>query len=404
MGTKINHGFIVEAHILDETNKKMYDLSEQITSIMVRKTFIGQMFPLYVVNFLTTVSIRDRIRDDDVKLYLKIEYYNLNDYNNSIESRDDNEIVPIGKVFDGYIRIYDKPFTTTTTKLEDENSSERATQNDSIPFIPYRISGIPEAAIEKNEETVNAVYKNATLLDSVVHMISSVTNDQDIYIQNLRNTNTHENVLVPPLALGPAIHFLDEAYHGLYDNELQFFIDANAIYLYDALSKDAPTTNKISYRILPAEQATNTENTALPEISDTTGQIEIKSPTIPAFTRNEKIATHELGSHTVVYYYDANFNLVARTRENDESYEKSRYLWNKISDKTFEELDRDKAISIPLSNINPEIINPLTIIDLQSTEYQIIAGEYAIAELSYIMQSNDKIHFTDTVLMSAVKR
>jgi len=71
----------------------------------------------------------------------------------------------------------------------------------------------------------------------------------------------------------------------------------------------------------------------------------------------------------VVYYYDANFNLVARTRENDESYEKSRYLWNKISDKTFEELDRDKAISIPLSNINPEIINPLTIIDLQSTEY-----------------------------------
>jgi len=85
------------------------------------------MFPLYVVNFLTTVSIRDRIRDDDVKLYLKIEYYNLNDYNNSIESRDDNEIVPIGKVFDGYIRIYDKPFTTTTTKLEDENSSERAT-------------------------------------------------------------------------------------------------------------------------------------------------------------------------------------------------------------------------------------------------------------------------------------
>jgi len=79
-----------------------------------------------------------------------------------------------------------------------------------------------------------------------------------------------------------------------------------------------------------------------------------KSPTILPFTKNEKIAKHELGSHTVVYYYDANFNLVARTREND---------------KTFEELDRDKAISIPLSNINPEIINPLTIIDLQSTEY-----------------------------------
>lgn len=397
---KVNHGYLITGNLLDNTTGASYDLSGQILDVMVKKSYIEDAFPLYVIDFKTTQQIRDIMRDNNVSVALRISYYNVDDIQTE-EEIDTTEVTELGVLFDGVIRIYDKPYATTTSKVEEEND-DAETQKETAPFVYYRMSGIPEDLISKNETNMNAIYKDCELIDVAVHMLTSVDTTSKMYIQESVNKNKQSQVLIPPVSLVPAIEFLDSMYYYIYDHDANLFIDSDAIYLYDPISEDTPKTNIIECNILTAEATENTQDIQRPSVNED-GNIKLSYRNLPTYNRSKDIMDHTLGSHTVFYYYDENFNLVSET-ETNETYEKVRYLWKKLSVNNHELLKKNESLAIALPHINPTLVNPLTLCRIISAEYPIAEGDYNIVSNSYIFSSTDLKHFKSNMVLTLLKK
>ena len=399
----VSHGFTVEAKLLDNSNNELYDISSTIQSIMVKKAFLENSFPLYVFDIRCTEEQRNLMRDNAVSVRLIISYYN-SDTNINSEDLDRTEIGLEGKVYDGIIRIYDKPFATTLAKHDEEiEGNEENNQSKAAPFVYYRMSGIPEELISKNESSVNMVYKNCELADAVVHMISSIDTQSNVYMQETVNKTVHPFILVPPLSLVPALKHIDNNYMHCYEHPASFFIDDSGIYFYDMFSNDTPKTNMLEVRVLDSKITTNSEVNTRPAI-DENNNVQMIYKVLPAFSKTTPITTHELGSHTIYYFYDDNFKLVTDSEENKDSYEKVRYVWEKLSDKAIKTSNYDKAIAIAIPGLNPALINPLTIVKVSAQEYPEATGDYGIVESSYMLSSNDGKHYSSTLSIQAIKK
>lgn len=397
----VNHGFLITGNILDDTTGSTYKMDGCFDSILVRKRFLNDNFPLYVANLRTTEEMRNIMRDDDIRLYLRISYYNIST-SQTADELDTNEVAEAGIVFDGIIRIYEKPFETTAAKVDDDNS-DGITQTQSAPFVNYSLTGIPENLIEKNETVVNDIFADAELADVIVYELSNIDKTSNMYIQETVNKTVYSDILLPPVSIIPAIKFLDTTYHRIYKHDAAFFIDSNNIYLYDPISDDTPMTNYLEINVVTTEATTDLTSSSLLKI-DEDNNLKITYRKMPAFSINDEITTHTLGDHTVYYYYDENFNLVNRDRTNEKAYPKTRYLWEKMSDYSSEILDKGISMSLIFSNINPDLINPLTRVKLISSEYKQYEGQFLINELSYMFSSKDNKHFENTISISIIKK
>lgn len=398
---KVNHGFLVEARVLDATNGEEYNLTGCIEDVMVRKRYLDDTFPLFVLDMRTTEEMRDRMRDDDVSIYLKITYYNVDDIQTANDT-DSATVTEIGKIFDGIIRIYEKPFSTTASKVEEESSND-VTQKQSAPFVYYRMSGIPEELISKNEACVNNIFEDATLSDALVYGISSVDSSSNMYIQEPDNREVFNSILSPPVSIVESIGFLDENYRHFYKHEYNLFIDSSGWYMYDANAENPLTTNTLECTILTTEATGDNETQTRPAVDDE-GNIQLSYRNVPAFSSSEKIVSHMLGSHTVYYYYDENFNLLTRVSDNTESFDKVRYLWEYLPDKSSEVLKKGKTITFTIQNMNPELINPLTKLRFISSIYPEVAGDYTITDAVYILSSADLKYFNSNISIFAIKK
>lgn len=397
---KVNHGYLISGSLLDNTNNSSTDLTGQILDVMVKKSYIEDSFPLYVIDFKTTESIRNKMRDNDVSVSLRISYYNLDDVQTE-EEIDTTEVTELGVIFEGIIRIYDKPYATTTSKVEEENE-ESETQKESAPFVYYRMSGIPEDLISKNEKNMNAIYKNCELVDVAVHMITSVDTTSNVYIEETVNKTKESAILVPPLSLVPAIEYIDRMYYHMYEHDANLFIDTNAIYLYDPISMNVPKTNIIECNVLTPQATENTEDIQRPSL-DENNNIKLSYRNLPSFNTSKKILEHNIGSHTIFYYYDENFNLANRT-EDTNTYEKIRYLWEKLSVKNHELLKKGDSLAISLANLNPTTVNPFTVCRIVSSEYPLAEGDYNIISNAYVFSSTDLKHFKSNMVLTMLKK
>ena len=317
-----SHGFLVEAHVTDKTNGNSYDVSKSVERITVKKNFIDNIFSLYSFELRITTDLRDTFRDDEISLHARISYYNIGDANTS-EEGDENNIAEVGVLFDDEIRIYSKPFTTTVSKKEDE-TDEASTQDESAPFCYYSLTGIPEKEISKNESVMNNIYLDCEVADVIVNMLTTIDTTSNIYMQDTTNKNIFKDVIIPPVGIAEAIEFLDEQYF-IYKNPANLYIDTDSIYLYDPISLDTPKTNRIEYRIISSEATEEVPQSALPDL-DENNNIRFIYRSIPSFDVSKKIAAHKLGSHTIFYYYDDNFQINTRNKDNSESYKKDRYI------------------------------------------------------------------------------
>lgn len=355
----VNHGFLVEAYVVDEEGADVIDISGSILDIMVRKRFIDDCFPLVVIDMRTTEDIRNHIRDIDCKIKLRISYYDL-DKEASIESTDTAIMAEKGIVFENLIRIYDKPYTTTAAKHEEENG-ETISQTESAPFIYYRVSGVPENCLQVNQGTFNIIYKDAEVSDALVNMISSVYNGKTI-IQETQNKTVYNNILITPNNLIPAITQLNN-YYGLYNTLSNVFMDFDTLYCYSPTSSAVPSSNLIEYNVINPDSTGN--QTALQPNIDEDNNVKLTSKVLPEFKDASDIVEHMFGNETVFFSYDEYFDTNIRERNNNDAYQKVRYVWNgdgakRNEDAYYATMKDNKSISIAVNNLNPELFNPLT--------------------------------------------
>lgn len=398
---KVNHGFLITGNILNDDTGETISVNNCIENVLVRKRFIEDSFPLYMVKLKTTQEVRDIIRDNNIHLYLRISYYNI-DASQSPNEVDTSMVAEAGVIFDGTIRIYEKPFETTAAKVEEETDTGLS-QVQTAPFFYFKLSGIPEELLQKNETVINDIFKNAELADVLVYELTNIDKTSNLHLQETVNKERYSDILIPPLSLVPALTYLDNQYEHFYKYDANLFIDRNNIYFYDPLSENMPTLNNIECNVLSTQATSDSENISV-LFMDENDNLRISYRTMPSYQNTNKISTHILGSHTIYYYYDNNYNLVTRDKNNSEAYEKTRYLWEKLSDKSTEMFDKGVSLGLNFVNVNPDLFTPLTNIKLVSSEYKNFEGDFTIASLEYGFLTTDRVHFQDTISITTIKK
>jgi hypothetical protein len=312
--------FLIEATLLDRTNDTTIDISSFIRSVNIKKEFISNSFPLFVIDIMTTQQIRDIMRDNDISINLKIDKYSDSD---SELSEDSNEIPIIEeRIVDTNIRIYDKPYMSSSNyKEEDDENSD--SMGDVMRVFPYQLSGIPDELVAKNDKIVNEVYDNAKINDVLVHLISQVE-DNEIYIDNSDNSERFRSLLIPPLNIIPALRYLQNIY-GVYNSSLGIFFDLNKTYVYKIFNKDRQNTNTVEIITIPANDISD-DNKLLTPMVDENNNIRIHLKNTPDFTSFTKINNDVIGKKTVFNSYDYNFDVIKRIIDNAEvEGNKTRY-------------------------------------------------------------------------------
>lgn len=401
----VNHNFTIESTLFNLEDNSTVDLSNSIIDVMVRKRFLEESFPLVVLDLKTTESIRNMIRDNDCKIHIKVMYYDTD--NGNTDDTDDVSIAPEGISFEANIRIYEKPYSTTTAKKDIDSSESDNTQSESAPFIYYRVHGIPEESISKNEGTVNNVFKDAEPIDALIYLLSSV-GSVNPRLQESDNKEKYKNIIVPPISVVPAVKMIQNYYH-IYNDGLSLFFDTDATYCFSPFSPNKPQDNLFEINVISTTATAELKTAQKPTIDKQTNNIRVSIQSLPAFTRNTKVARHTTGSETIYYTYDETFNLSQRTTNDDKSFNKVRYIWNEMTDKSFEDeysnaFKRNHSMTIAISNLNPAIITPYTNVRVIASDYPEAEGDYFISDISYVIETTDLKHYTGSSSLLLIKK
>ena len=395
--------FLVEATLIDHTNDQVIDISSFINSINVKKNYITNSFPLFVINLMTTEQVRDIMRDNEISVNIKVDKYSDSDS----ETSEDTDEIPIieERIIDTTIRIYDKPYASTSSfKEEDDENAD--SQSQVMQVVPYQLSGIPEELIRKNEKVLNDVYESAKINDVLVHLLSSVETNE-IYIDNSDNSDRYASLLVPPLNIIPAVRYIQETY-GIYKSSLGIFFDLDKAYLYKLFNKNRLHERTIEVITTPINDEAN-DNKFLTPLVDENNNVRIHLKNTPDFQSFSKISDDVIGKTTVFNSYDYNFDVVRRVYNNPEvNSDKVRYYWNMSQGEMFEEKflnennQANEVTTLTLSNINP---NYFTIDNLYTftTTTPYANGEYELIENSFMIYTSDYVHYNSIVNLKLTK-
>ena len=392
--------FLVEATLLDYTDGDSLDISSSVMSINVKRDYISNSFPLFVVNLRLTEELRSKIRDNEVTLDLKVDkYQDLDD-----EQTEETETPVItGRVMDIVIKPYKKPFSTANIREEDDEDT--SLQTNTISLIDYQFSGIPEQLILKNIEVVNEIYENAKISDILINIISK-TETGKIFIDTVDNKEREDSLLIPPMNIIPAIKFLQE-YYGIYNSKMGLFFDLTGTYIFKHFNKSRSYTN--TFEIIVPEAIDIDDDIIFTSIQidedDINARLYLKnSPNIDSST---EISMDTIGQTAVFSSYDENFETVKRIYSNDTSNEKTRYFWNSNQNKVLEEsilntVRISQFTSIPLANIDPNYFNIDTLYTF-STPQESVVGIYMLIESDFSFSTTDKLHYTGITNLTLAK-
>ena len=403
----VNQGFLVEGKVLLNGSDESYDVSDSITDVMIKDAFLENIFQLVVIDMRLTEDMISIMRDNDFRFYLKIYAYRLAD-SDTTEEADSKDISVTDVVFDDIIRIYDQPFIENPSKVEEDSSDSNSDQIEkAIPFLYYRISGIPENDIEINEGIVNNIYGDCTVGDAAVNMLTSNSNGAQIYIDPIQNKDTHRNILIPPMSLSEAMSFLDSQYYIYGSQPMNMYIRNGHIYVYKLLGEHIGG-NILQCDILSYDATVNTEKIGM-LMENEDGDLKVVYRAMPAYIRNKKVVSHEYGSETIYYTYDDDYNLSIRESGNSESFKKTRYIWNPNRLKSNEDIadlssKMNESLAITLSGASMGYFTPITTIRLESNRHRDASGDYALSEASYIFRSSDRKHYSNTIVLTCIKK
>lgn len=401
----VNHSFLVEGTLYNLENNESIDLTESIIDIMVRKRFLEESFPLFVIDLKTTETVRDIIRDNNCSINIRVSYYDTDA--GSSEDSDDVEVAPEGIVLDTNIRIYEKPFVTTTASKDVDNEDDSNSQSEAAPFIYYRVHGIPEDLISKNEGNVNNIFKNAETIDALIYILSSIGANNP-KLQESDNKEKYKNIIIPPLSAVPAIKLLQN-YYTIYNDGMSLFFDTDGTYCYSPFSKNKPEENIFEIEVVSKNATGDLKTVQKPTVDRENNNIRVTLTSLPAFTGPSKVTQHVIGSETVYYTYDESFNLSQRTSTDDGSFRKIRYLWNDMVDKRFEDdfenvFKRSGTMTVGIGNLNPSLLTPYTTVNVIASDYPDAEGQYSISDMSFMFETTDLKHYRGACSLLLLKK
>jgi len=395
--------FLVEATLLDHTNNDAIDISKYINSIAVKKNYISESFPLFVINLMTTQIVRDKMRDNEISINLKVSKYT----DSNAETTEDSAEQPVidEVIIDTTIRIYEKEYNTSSQKIEDDNENED-NETTSLQIIPYVLVGIPDELVLKNAQVINEVYENAKMNDIMVNVLSSVEKTE-IFIDSSDNNDREKSLVIPSLNVIPAIRYMQDTY-GIYNSSLGIFFDLNKTYLYKIFNKNREYRNTFETIVVPANDIAEDQKFMTP-LFDEENNVRLYLKIVPDFITNATVNYDTLGETTVFNSYDFDFDPIKRVYTNEEALNKKvRYYWNKNQNKLFEETFIDESIQIAegtgisLSNVDPNYFSVDTLYTI-STQNEYINGKYALIENSFMIFTSDYIHYNSLVHLKLTK-
>jgi hypothetical protein len=393
--------FLIESTLLNQNDGTSKDISENILNVFIQNDYIENSFPLFVVNIRGTQELIEEIQFNDVKIYLKISSY----IQESTEAEEDEDNIIINNiVLETTIRCYDKPVKKENKTEDVDTAEENENIGTSAAFFEYQISGIPEDLIEKNKNIINDVFEDATLNEILVNIFSSLDNNE-LYLEESPNTTREQSLLIPPLNLIQTVKYL-QTFYGIFDDGLVLFFDTNKTFLYSLTNEKKEYENTFSIQLKEAKSTADSSIYNRP-LFDSNDNIMMYIRSLTSFVSQKQIISDNIGSQTIFYSYDENFNLNIRKKSNNEIFEKTRYYWNqnkeKISEDQFYNANKKTdAISFIFNNINYKYFKPTTKFLLNTNDSN-IDGEYSLVENSIAFSTSDFKHYTSYNSLKLIK-
>ena len=400
MFTRRTERFLVEAFMLDRTEGDSTNISTYIKNISVKKNYIENSLPLFVIDLFLPNDVREKMRDNDIFINLDVSKYSDID---SEQTEETETPFITGNVFNVLIKPYTKPNTDNSLKSEDDEGNGEKGNN--FKLFPFQIAGVPENLVKKNNLIINEVYQESLMDDILVNILSQAESGK-IFIDPSDNKEREESLLVPPLNIITAVKYLHE-YYGIYNSKLGLFFDYNGTYCFKHFNEMRTYTN--SFEIIVDDVADIDDDikyTAI-HVDEQDENLRLFVKRAPSMVDRREIVMDTIGETSVFSSYDNNFNLVRRIYNNDTTNNKVRYFWNQNSSKILEEsavtmAKYSNVINIPLSNIDPNYFNIDTLFTIVSDK-KFINGVYVLLENSFSLSTSDYVHFQSNIVLKLTK-
>src|SRR5574344_1726761 len=392
MYSNVIHKFIIEASVGNEETAEITPYTEAVQSVAIKKNYVTQSFPLYVVTLLLTETQRKYIVQNDVYLILKIYRYTYDENTTNTDVEASATEPTTDKVV---TTIMLKPFdkvkivATPNTGEVDEN------QNDETSIIESK----------KSSYTLNCIPKDKLMYnDTIINTVSSLYTGPISY-QESENVTRYDSILIPPTSLIPALKFLQKNYQ-IYNNQITVFFDENKLFIYDIYNMSRQMTKSFSVNITPKTNVS--DKTIYDHVqADENDNIQIYLPSNPMYVSKYNTYRHSTGGQTIFNTYDDNFNLISRSYSNDESVAKTRYYWNNDRLAMFEKTDLTKVfgfISLKLNNIDPSIIDPDTNFSIAGSELpELNNNQLILLGQEIYFSSTDYKNYNDSIIITLGK-
>jgi len=390
----ITHQFKISGYIEDLTNNTEYSLNDQILSVAIRKDYMADVFPLFVVKANVTSEFREKLRKIKFRLAISIDQFNATDTSNL---EYDEQILETN-VLNTILKIYDPNITKMTLKDDDQSDDESIVKNQKVVVT---FVGIPDNLVEINNDVINTVYENASMDEMCVDILGGYN---PLYLDPSDNKNRERSVLIPPLNLSKTIEYL-HTYLGIYDTDPILFFDTDTTYLCKRFKdKNATYLNKIDIQVLDINEVSSISDYNLVEIDDDNNIYQNMNDT-PIYAKNTDVKDNEVGGTAIFGSYGSDYELVTRTYVNNPNENKKRYFWNDNKSELYEKAilnTTDTQASFTLLNCSPKLITPKTLVSINSDDEN-ANGIYTISSCRVIFDSTDMKTFTNTILISCIK-
>jgi hypothetical protein len=399
--------FTVKAFVLGTDGSDSIDLSKNVKSVSVKKAFIENCLPLYVIDLRIEKAIRDRIRDSKSEISLSVSEYVLDD------TTEMNETSPTSGYSDDIVVStvlvpYDKPLATNaqSTDSDDDSDSDETSSKTANIRVDYELNCIPKDLLEINSGVVNQIYEDATMNDVVANILSdAVPSDMSVRIQPSDMKDRIDSLIIPPMNVVPAIRFLQSTY-AIYENDLAVFFDTGKAYVYDPVDSSRFLSKKTLELITKKTSDTSDDSiySNLQTDSDT-GDMRLYMKNDVAIGSVKDVFMDGVGQTTVISSYDERLNGIRRQYDNDSTNGKTRYVWNEMQDPIFEKSilrTSTAGATIAISGADPNSFGPETYV-LMSASIDAISGYYAISEEDYTISTSDYSTYSISIVLTLSK-
>lgn len=399
--------FIVKAYLLDSNGDQSMDLSGYVTSVNVKKDFIANCLPLYVLNLRIEKSLRDTIRDLKSDISLGVYSYAIDPTVSNDETSPTSNAME-DTIVETILTPYDKALTTNVQSQDsddDADSTESSSKTQNIK-VDYELDCIPKDLLAINNSVINEVYENASMNDIAVSILSGVLpSGNRLVMQPSDNIDREESLIIPPMNVVPAMRFLQNQY-GFYNNSMSVFFDTGKTYLFDPMANsDTVHTRMFEIITKKASEVTDENLFSNIQVDKDTENTRIYRKNDPAVGTVTDVFMDSVGQTSIISSYDDDLNGIRREYDNNTDNGKVRYIWNNLQKDIFEKSlihNSTKATRISLASINPNYFTPDTSV-LITASLDSISGYYTISEESYSISTTDFKTYTISIVLSMSK-